>query len=160
MENNIQILPLNQRPEFFDEVVNTYYEQWSRPHGNTRESVAYRTKHAMNDNSVPQTLIALKGDQLVGVVSLWMCDLRTRQDLYPFLAGLYVNPSCRSMGIGKMLQQEALRRAKKYGYKYLHLTTDHENYYERTGWKLLDIAPSSGEKYTRVYQFDLSQLDG
>lgn len=62
-----------------------------------------------------------------------MNDLCARQDLFPWMATLYVKENFRSMGIGKLLQKKCIEKAKKMNYKNLYLITEHENYYEKTG---------------------------
>ncbi|MNJ63667.1 Acetyltransferase (GNAT) family protein [compost metagenome] len=101
------------------------------------------------------TFVALSEDEPVGTVSLWMNDLKCRQDLYPWLAGLYVIEEKRKRGIGKLLQAHAIAEAQKLGYPYLYLITDHAGYYERLGWTFKELAPKAEGEYTRVYSFDL-----
>ena len=39
-------------------------------------------------------------ERLLGTVGLWRCDLISRQDLYPWMAALYVAPEARGRGAG------------------------------------------------------------
>lgn len=113
--------------------------------------VLYRTKHCLNDKDIPQTYIALYKNELVGIVSLWRNDLCARQDLYPWMAGLYVKEVYRKKGIGTFLQNKAIKIAKELGYDKLYLITDHENYYEKTEWVYLEKAPLGNGKMTKIY---------
>ena len=61
------------------------------------------------------------------------------------------------MGIGKKLQYKCIQEAKKMKYKNLYLITDHENYYEKTGWKFLEKAPLGDGNYTKIYQYNLEK---
>ena len=98
--------------------------------------------------------IAKINDELVGTVSIWNNDLTSRQDLTPWLAALFIKDEYRGKGIGTLLQKKCIQVVKELGYKNLYLITDHENYYERTGWKFLEMAPLKGRQ-TRVYEFEI-----
>ena len=45
---------------------------------------------AINKNTVPQMYIAKYENEVVRVVSIWLNDLKTRQDLFLWMATLYV----------------------------------------------------------------------
>ena len=99
--------------------------------------------------------IAVYKNEVIGVVSLWRNDLTSRQDLYPWMATLYVKEAFRNRGVGKMLQEKSIEVIRNLGYPYLYLITDHKNYYEKMGWTFLEEAPLNDGKYTRIYQYKL-----
>ncbi len=57
--------------------------------------------------------IAVEGETLVGTVGLWRCDLISRQDLFPWMAALYVSPDARGRGIAQLLQQHVIDYARR-----------------------------------------------
>lgn len=63
------------------------------------------------------TFIAVDGEQLLGTVGLWRCDLITRQDLCPWLAALYVDDAARGKGLAGQLQQHVIAYAAQSGYE-------------------------------------------
>lgn len=99
--------------------------------------------------------IAKYKNKVVGVVSIWLNDLTARQDLFPWMATLFVKKEYRNMGIGKMLQSKCIEETKKMNYDNLYLITDHINYYEKTGWKFIEIAPLGDGRYERIYRYNL-----
>lgn len=158
MDINLEKLKfINQKEkiEYIEEVAQLYWKQWSKEHGDTVEGVIYRTKHCLNDNDIPQTYIALYNNELVGIVSLWRNDLCSRQDLYPWMAGLYVKEAYRNMGIGTFLQNNIIGITKNLGYDNLYLITDHDNYYEKNNWKFLDKAPLGNGLMTKIYVYNI-----
>lgn len=99
--------------------------------------------------------IAKYKNEVVGIVSIWLNDLKARQDLFPWMATLYVKEEFRNMGIGKMLQQKCIEETKKMNYKNLYLITEHKNYYEKMGWEYIEDAPLGDGNYERIYKYKL-----
>ena len=79
-------------------------------------------EHSMEEDKLPITFVAIENEILVGTVSLWRGDLLSRQDLYPWLSALVVNPNYRNQKIGQKLQQfiEEYCRNKNYEQIYLY----------------------------------------
>lgn len=105
----IHIRNLADAPQHVEEVSRWLWEQWARADGYSLEDIVYRTRHAMGRRGVPQMLVAEEDGAPVGVVSLWHNDAKTRQDLTPWLAALYIRPDCRGRHIGQQLQAALYR---------------------------------------------------
>lgn len=65
----------------------------------------------LNDNSLPLTIVALKGTQVIGAVSLYEND-EIRADLTPWLESLVVDKTYQYQGVGKILVQEVKQKAR------------------------------------------------
>jgi len=152
--NNITVINLADEPEHIEQVSVWLWEEWAKKDGIPLEEIIYRTKHSICKDKVPQTLIAKYNDELVGTVAIWYNDLKTRPDLTPWLAALYIKNEYRGKGIGTIMQEKCIEEVKKLGYDKLYLITDHENYYERSGWIFLEMAPLKGN-HTRVYEYEI-----
>ena len=100
-------------------------------------------EHSMEEDKLPITFVAIDNDVLVGTVSLWRGDLLSRQDLYPWLSALVVNPDYRNQKIGYRLQQFIEEYCRNKNYEEIYLYTDLVNYYEKSGW----IAVGKGYEY-------------
>ena len=155
--DEIKILNLIDEQEYIEEVSEWIWKEWSKCHGAKLEDIIYRSKHSLkkDGSGIPQMYIAKYKNKVVGVVSIWLNDLTARQDLYPWMAALYVKKEYRNMGIGKMLQNKCIEECKKMKYKNLYLITDHINYYEKTGWEFLENSPLGNGNYTRIYRYNL-----
>lgn len=153
--NNIEIYNLLDKKEYLEEVSKWIWKEWSLEKGAKLEDIIYRSNYSLNREGIPSMYIAVCKEEVVGVVSLWRNDLTARQDLYPWMATLYVKESFRNRGIGKQLQEKSIQITKKLGYSHLYLITDHIDYYERFGWTFLEEAPLGNGKYTRIYQYNL-----
>ncbi len=156
MIDKIEIGNLIDEQEYLEEVSEWIWKEWSKGHGAELEDIIYRSKHSINRDIIPQMYIAKYKNKVVGVVSIWLNDLTTRQDLFPWMATLYVKEEFRNMGIGKMLQQKCIEEARKMNYKNLYLITEHENYYERTGWVFLENAPIGDGRHERIYKYEIN----
>lgn len=91
------------------------------------------------------------GKTPVAVASIWQNDFRSRQDIAPYLAELYVLPRVWGVGLGTALQNFALDSARKLGLKSIYLITSHKNYYERNGWRFVGSAPLKNSVRKREY---------
>lgn len=105
---------------------------------------------------LPITFIALQGDELVGTVGLWRCDLISRQDLTPWLAALYVDESQRGSGLGLRLQQHVQDYSRQAGFNELYLYSDFSGYYERHGWHYIGDALDYPDRPVRLYHRQLN----
>ena len=98
----------------------------------TDELTDHATRRAM-----PTTLVALRGDQLLGSVSLVLEDapeLRDQGDAW--LASLYVLPEARGQGLGERLVKSLVAFAAEQKVERLWLfTPEHASFYARLGWR-------------------------
>lgn len=156
MEGAITIVNLADAPEHMEEVARWLWLEWAKGDGYTLEEIVYRTKYACQRNTIPQTLLALKDGKPAGVVSLWHNDLKTRQDLTPWMATLYVKEEYRNLHIGQRLQAASIEAVRALGrYPRLYLITKLDNYYEKIGWQFVEKAPEGGGVMEKIYQYDL-----
>jgi N-acetylglutamate synthase-like GNAT family acetyltransferase len=94
-------------------------------------------KH-LQKNQVPQTLIALDHNKLIGTVSLIEED-GIPSELTPWLASLYVLPEYRNQGIGGELIHAIIERAERMGFAKIYLLTFEPSltiWYQKYGWIL------------------------
>lgn len=153
--DDVKIVNLLDEQKYLEEVSEWIWAQWSKSHGAKLEDIIYRSKHSISRDDIPQMYIAKYNEEVIGVVSLWRNDLTSRQDLYPWMATLIVKEKYRNKGVGRKLQQKCIEEARKLNYEYLYLITEHDNYYEKTGWEFLEEAPLSDGRYTKVYKYKL-----
>ena len=95
------------------------------------------------------TYVAFEGGQPVGSVTLVDCDMLTRPDLWPWLAGLYVIPEARGRGIGSALVRHAMAKVAEMGICRLYLyTSSARRFYEKLGWQAIAEDFYEGEHVT------------
>lgn len=110
---------------------------------------------SQREGEMPLTFVATQGDKLLGTVGLWRCDLISRQDLYPWLAALYIDEKQRGRGLGEQLQKHVIESARAQGYPHLYLYSACKDYYERFGWKYIGDGLDYPDKPVHLYQFTL-----
>lgn len=137
----IAIENLSSRTDELNKVFKWLYSEWGR------DNPKYWYSWVMHSNKIddiPQTWGLYVDNELVGTYSLWRCDLQSRQDLSPWLGGLYISSRYRGKLIngkklGERLIAHAIKTLKDMGYSEAYLFTDKSpEYYMRFGWVPID----------------------
>lgn len=162
-ENIVTIELLKNRPDLLPAVV----ELWWQGQGALQaahatkptEGMTNRLKEHMNDDKLPLCLIALKNNEVVGMVRLtdvWTTDptvapkIATHPEWAPWLCGLGVAEAHRKQGIASKLIQAAEEIAADLGNKTLYLGANDESkaLYEHKGYVAFDEDTFKGEHET------------
>ena len=117
-------------------------------------------EHSQTPGALPITFVAVEGERLLGTVGLWRCDLISRQDLYPWMAALYVAPEARGRGLAGKLQQHVIGYARTQGYSELFLYSACRDFYERFGWQYIGEGLDYPAVAVSLYRYDLSLSRG
>lgn len=128
----MQIIPLYQAPHHAEQVTDWIWQEFGS--ADSRDFFASVVASSQKEGALPLTFIALEGDRLLGTVGLWRCDLISRQDLWPWLAALYIDESQRCKGLSGKLQCHVIHYARECGFETLYLYSACKDYYERFGW--------------------------
>jgi len=110
--------------------------------------------HSSRDGkSLPGFFLLMKEGKMIGCAGLIANDFVSRHDLWPWVCSLYVEEKERGHAYGSLLLEHALKAAGKAGFGKAYLTTDHDGYYEKYGWKRIedcfDIYDGSGRVYVK-----------
>jgi predicted N-acetyltransferase YhbS len=108
-------------------------EFWTHVPGASAERMAARMAQADRPGGVPQCLVALAGDAVVGVVNLVHSDDDDHPEWHPWLAGLVVAPDWRGRGVGSALVRAVLTRARALPVRRVYFGTDGPGFYTRLG---------------------------
>ncbi len=117
-------------------------------------------EHSQTPGALPITFVAVEGERLLGTVGLWRCDLISRQDLYPWMAALYVAPEARGQGLAGKLQQHVIGYARAQGYTELFLYSACRDFYEHFGWQYIGEGLDYPASAVSLYRYDLSLSRG
>ena len=128
------ILPLYAAPQFARQVTDWLWQAFGGE-ALPREFFASIVQHSQTAEALPLTFIAVQGEQLLGPIGLWRCDLLSRQDLFPWLAALYVAPAARGQGLAGQLQRHVIDYARRAGYQELYLYSPGSDFDEAACWR-------------------------
>jgi N-acetylglutamate synthase-like GNAT family acetyltransferase len=146
-----EVYELQDKMEYFDDAVKMMWNQW----GTQTNFKFYHDcmLHSCNTESdLPRFYMALHNKSIIGTYALLRNDLISRQDLFPWLACLYVVPESRGHNIGAKLLEHATRETEKKGLKKLYLCTDLDGYYEKSGWTHLTNGYMFNGEETKIYE--------
>jgi len=137
--SGIQISYLIEHPEYISQLAQWLFERWgSTLNEKTPEDRIKKLKAHMNRDELPIAWVAHANGQLLGTAALRVHDLEGREDLTPWLGGVFVGSHFRRRGIGAALcaRVEDEARSRKIETLYL-FTLDKQVWYSRLGWTLL-----------------------
>ncbi|MRS89525.1 GNAT family N-acetyltransferase [Enterobacteriaceae bacterium RIT714] len=154
----MKIEPLYAVPHHAERVTDWLWQAFGD--GLPREFFASIITHSQKPDALPVTFVALEDGQLLGTVGLWRCDLITRQDIYPWLAALYVDEAARGKGLAGQLQDYVMAYAAQAGYSELHLWSACRDFYERYGWHYIGHALEYPNKTVHLYRYSLTDSVG
>jgi N-acetylglutamate synthase-like GNAT family acetyltransferase len=144
----IRISYLIDHPEHLPQLAQWMFEEWrSILVDETLETRTEKFKTHMNRNKLPIAWIAHANGQVLGTAALRVHDLEGREDLTPWLGGVFVGPDFRSQGIGAALCATVEDAARSLGAQTLYLfTLDKQAWYSRLGWTLFDACVFRGRR--------------
>jgi GNAT superfamily N-acetyltransferase len=133
----MEISYLAEHPKFIDVLAPWVYAHWQPILGeiSPAERVAKFKTH-LNTDLLPIALVAHSGNAVYGTASLRVHDLPGREDLTPWLGGVFVGVPFRGQGIGARLcaAVEDKARAMFPGASLYLFTLDKQAWYQHMGW--------------------------
>ena len=135
----VRISYLVEYPGYIPQLGQWLFEQWDSILGEkTPESRIKKLKAHMNRDQLPIAWVAHANGQLLGTAALRVHDLEGREDLTPWLGGVFVGSQFRRRGIGAALCTTVEDAARTRGIQTLYLfTLDKQAWYSRQGWTVL-----------------------
>lgn len=149
----MKILPLYEVPRFAPPVIEWLWHEFGD--ALPRDFFASIIDHSQTPGALPLTFVLVDGDELLATVGLWRCDLISRQDLFPWLAALYVKESARGQGLAGQLQRHVMAQAKAMGFSQLHLYSACRDFYERYGWEYIGDGLDYPNTHVHLYRIAL-----
>lgn len=131
---------LADRPELASQLIPGLLEHWRYvfPDHTTADRAAKFQAH-QNYDTLPIAWVAHEGNEALGTAALRIHDLEEREDLSPWLGGVFVQPQYRGRGIATALCYTVETKAVSMGITRLYLFTHgEETLYERMGWMRLE----------------------
>ena len=155
----MQIQPLYAAPQHGPQVAEWLWQAFA---GDALPQAFFSSivEHSQTPGALPLTFIATDGEALLGTVGLWRCDLISRQDLFPWMAALFVAETARGQGLAGKLQRHVIDYARQCGYPQLYLYSACRDFYERFGWRYIGEGLDYPATAVSLYRYDLSLSAG
>jgi len=130
--------------------VDYYYSKWGGAFD--RKFLEDAVEHSVTGGiGLPRFYLMLRGEKILGCGALVTNDLISRHDLWPWLAGLYVEEEERGQRLGAAMQDHLCGVARRMDYSKVYLTTDLDGYYEKNGWERMEDGYEFSGEATRIY---------
>ena len=114
----VQISYLIKHPEYIPQLAEWLFKQWGSTLGEKApQDRIKKLKTHMNRNKLPIAWVAHANGQLLGTAALRVHDLDGREDLTPWLGGVFVGSHFRRKGIGAALCAAVRTRLGREGYR-------------------------------------------
>ena len=140
----MEVTLLAQYPHEAKTIAHWYYNEWACHVENVSQAMVLKDvrKKSLNKNKVPLAFIAREDDELVGVVEIKVRENPNYPEYKYWLAGVFVPPSARGLGISNLLISNALNKAKELGVLKLYLQCETHNIklYQKHGFQTLHLA--------------------
>jgi len=149
MSYSYQISPLKEFPQLAEPLGKAIYFQWIEMYEfqrkTEREVIDTVISRAVDDR-IPCTIIANNFGELLGSVTLKLTEGTEFPSLSPWLAGVFVLPQFRGLGVGTVLVQSVEKLAKdKFGVIELFLyTSTAKGLYEKLGYTVFSKSEKDG----------------
>jgi N-acetylglutamate synthase-like GNAT family acetyltransferase len=137
-ETHMEVSYLEDHPEFIPVLAPAIVSHYRSivPEENMKSRTAKLRSH-MNKNRLPIAWVAHSNAEVFGMAALRVHDLEGREDLTPWLGGIFVRPEHRRRGVASILCRTVEEKAWSLGFETLYLfTTDQQSLYSRLGWEL------------------------
>ena len=152
---------LADRKELLPELAELHFAEWGRLRpGQSAQDRIDSLERCSGKATIPSTVVATDGRELIGSAMLVTHDMSTRKDLSPWLAGVFVKPPYRKSGIATKLIERIEQEAAALETPVLFLYTDKESgFYARRGWKPAERCEYKGLQVT-IMTKELSPNNG
>lgn len=147
------IITVRETPEYKEKAIQYLQNSWSEVWSVIYEdciSNCIDAKHPL-----PQWYLLENNHEIIGCAGLTTNDFISRMDLYPWLCALFIEEKHRGNNYGDLLIEKNKKDAKKFGFQYLNLCTEHIGYYEKYGFEYIGQGYHPWEEESRIYQIKL-----
>ena len=90
--------------------------------------------------------------KIIGCAGLITNDFISRGDLYPWICALFIDKNYRGNAFASLLIEKAEKDSKSFGFEYVYLSTDHEGYCEKYGFKYIGLGYHPWGEESRIYE--------
>lgn len=101
--------------------------------------------------------VLLEGESLRGYCTIIREEAIPDMPYTPFIGTLYIDESCRGMRLGQQLLTASMDYLKSLGFEKAYLISDHENLYEKYGFRVIDKRMAPWGREEKVYVQEIGE---
>ncbi|MGJ1430641.1 GNAT family N-acetyltransferase [Sphingobacterium spiritivorum] len=149
----MHIISVRENPEYKDIAIRFLQQSWPDVSPVIYEDCITHCVDAVQE--LPQWYLLEKDQKIIGCAGLITNDFISRMDLYPWICAIYIAEEHRGHAYATLLIDRAKEDTRKFGFRYLNLSTDHIGYYEKYGFQYIGQGYHPWEEESRIYQIEL-----
>jgi N-acetylglutamate synthase-like GNAT family acetyltransferase len=154
VKQEVKIISVRENPEYKNTAIAFFQRNWKSVWPVIYEDCITHCIGARNP--LPQWYLLEKGNEIIGGAGLITNDFISRGDLYPWVCAIFIEEKHRGNAYGALLIEKAKSDAKKAGFEYLYLSTEHLGYYEKYGFEYIGQGYHPWKAESRIYQIALN----
>ena len=149
----MKVISVREHPEYKDRAIEYFQTSWQSVLPIIYEDCISHSIHARN--ALPQWYLLEKDDKLIGCAGLITNDFISRGDLYPWICAIFIEESHRGNRYSEILIDKAKSDARKAGFEYVYLCTEHIGFYEKYNFKYIGQGYHPWGEESRIYELKL-----
>ena len=102
-----------------------------------------------------RVLAAVDGETIRGYCTIAKTDCIPDVSYTPYIGFLFVDKACRGRRLSQQMIQFAMDYLKMLGFQAVYLVSDHENLYEKYGFRVIDRKKAFWGSEEKIYIHDL-----
>lgn len=148
-DNEIHIVSIKDISEYGNLAVKYIEENWP-PVKSYFEDIL--NESIVTEETLPNTFLMLRGKNIIGFYQLLSQECIVRDDLSPWISCLFIDEKERGKRLSSQLLLHGRSEAGKLGYDKVYLTTDHIQFYEKFGFREIELSTFKGGRPTKIYE--------
>jgi N-acetylglutamate synthase-like GNAT family acetyltransferase len=150
----MKIISVRESPEYKDRAIKYLQKTWKSVLPIIYEDCL---NHSIDSiKPLPHWYLLEDNHKIIGCAGLITNDFISRMDLYPWICALFIDEKYRGNSYGALLMEKAKDDARKAGFDYVYLSTDHLGYYEKYGFEYVGQGYHPWNEESRIYEIKLS----
>ncbi len=150
----MNLISVREHPKEADAVIAYFQKHWASADSRMVYDDCIRSCISAA-NPLPQWYLLCQDEKIIGGTGLITNDFISRMDLYPWICALYIEEDYRGNAYGQLLLERAKEDARKAGFPYVYLCTDHVGYYEHYGFEYIGTGYHPWGESSRIYRAKL-----
>jgi GNAT superfamily N-acetyltransferase len=150
----VNVEPLARHRALTSLIARWFIAEWPGWYGadGERNATLDLKEFASSEDTLPVGMVMFENGTPVGAGALKTQSIPSHRHLYPWAAAGYIQPSCRGRGLGALLLQALVVKAKALGFERVYCATSTaERLLVRSGWQAIESTLHEGNQLT-VFQ--------